>query len=423
MAITFNGTALEVAGVLSISSITERSAPPRLVERLKIANADGSKLTAVVEDEKIIEVEGWFTCTDTAALLSTIDGLKNTLAPANKILDIDGRQYRVTWTGTLDIPRRPGTIKNAPYKYSFLCCDPYAYDASYSIGNWNAITATTHSVVIGPGGSKNPLMIVTYTLATAGNVSGIELKNLNNQQRIKHDNVSAYANGDIVIFDCEQKKVFKNGTEVDYSGVFPEWDVGNNTMYTSFISSALQLDQKNNVISGAEKWPSPNDPSPCAQSFIPAISGTRPRASFLLAKNGSPPNALTVDWCNDGTPAGTKPGTVIQSATILAASVPDIGSGFQWIPANPATPPNLTASTRYWHKLSSVAGDTYNRYRVVKTEYGQNKYANGLYAWSIDSGATWINDTDDDLYFEDYVNQSASGHSVNIEAKFKARYR
>jgi hypothetical protein len=136
-----------------------------------------------------------------------------------------------------------------------------------------------------------------------------------------------------------------------------------------------------------------------AQSFTAPATGALNKVSAYLAKIGSPSSNITLRITRD---AGGKPDRNGELAN--AAIVPSqVGTVASWIDVSLASPPALTAGTKYWIVLdygSSSASNYWNWRRDTTDGYTNNtgRYAND---WSSSSG-TWV-DVGGDLVFRAWV--------------------
>lgn len=107
------------------------------------------------------------------------------------------------------------------------------------------------------------------------------------------------------------------------------------------------------------------------QSFIANETGTLPKVSVLLAKNGSPSSNLTVRIMTNS--SGKPSNTTLASATIAPSLV---GTTASWIDVAFSSPASLTNGTTYWLLL----------------DYGSNSTSN-YWKWRYDSGAGYTSGT------------------------------
>lgn len=116
------------------------------------------------------------------------------------------------------------------------------------------------------------------------------------------------------------------------------------------------------------------------------------QVALRVKKEGSPTDNLTVELCADGTSA---PGTVLASATLAGASVPE---HLNWVTLTLSTRVSLALSTTYWIVLRrSGANDATNYYKTDGNE--SLGYTRG--SFKIWNGSAWVSrGTDADMLFQ-----------------------
>lgn len=154
-----------------------------------------------------------------------------------------------------------------------------------------------------------------------------------------------------------------------------------------------------------------------AQSFTPNANSSVASVDLNIAKSVSDTINYTLEIQTDS--SGSPSGTIVTngSATILAANVPLISSGFSWVTAVFSTPPSLTLSTKYWLVLKiGTAGSS----KVIWRARGGNSLTGETAKYSTNSGASYITMTDDDFLFR--VLSGANTFSNTVDVSYKPRW-
>jgi hypothetical protein len=122
----------------------------------------------------------------------------------------------------------------AEFDVTVICPEGVALATSTTNHSADAKTSASYSGTVTIAGSARPKPIITITFSAATSVTqtsfqiGSEKVQLNN----------AITAGDVVVFNTESKKVTLNGTEKDYDGIFPLFDIGDNDYIVATNGSA-----------------------------------------------------------------------------------------------------------------------------------------------------------------------------------------
>jgi hypothetical protein len=77
------------------------------------------------------------------------------------------------------------------------------------------------------------------TVVTAGTLSQIVWENTSNGDKVTI--ASTFSNGDQIVIDGENRRVTKNGTEIDYTGVLPKIIAGSNVFKITLTGSGFSI--------------------------------------------------------------------------------------------------------------------------------------------------------------------------------------
>jgi len=328
------------------------------------------------------------------------------------------REWTASVLGEIKIPHEHWSTTYSPFEVSMYAADPYAKDTGFTTFSGTSLSGLFQDTVVTFSGTKEPLPIIDYAITTLGGITGISLTNQVNNQTIIVS--TAYNNGDVLSFDTAQVKTFLNNSEIIYSGMFPDFALGSNTIRSSFTTTGTQLidqsQEDRNTLWGVigNTW--------AATSFQPAITGERPKTSVLIAGHIAVTNNITVEIQGDS--AGDPDGVAIGSiATVQAGS---ISNSFSWVDFDYGTFPSLTSGVTYWivYKASDVPGqDPSDGFYSIGYQSGTNPYANGEFKTSLNAGATWQVPLNSDGTFRDYVSEAPPSHTFNQTISYKRRWR
>jgi hypothetical protein len=76
-------------------------------------------------------------------------------------------------------------------------------------------------------------------VVTAGTLSQIIWENTTNGDRIVVS--GSFVNGDQIVIDGENRRVTKNGSEIDYTGILPKINAGSNAFQISLTGSGYSI--------------------------------------------------------------------------------------------------------------------------------------------------------------------------------------
>jgi len=302
--ITLNGYDLQSTTVKT-RTISHDDGPPLELNTLEIAREDGAKLVSSSYGVKEIKLEGIIKGTSQSDLETNIDTFKKNVIGTNLDLDISyagsTRRYKVSTN--VVITRDFYHLTFAPFSITCNVLDPpFGLDTgiteALSVDN---LTLTTETLSASFDGTAKPKPKISFSLGNPTNLDEIQFKNLttNTQMNIG----TAWSDLDIVEIDTDQKTVKKNSQNIGFEGVFPEFELGNNDLYLSFVPfGALNQEQTtyNSDADTQSSWIAE------AQSFQVSLTGTYNQIELLLKK----PTAFTTDeWIEQFTSTTYKDAT------------------------------------------------------------------------------------------------------------------
>ncbi len=238
----FDGYSLQSTDIIS-SVIRDSSTPARELVTYRAPRYDGGGLIGNYFRERKIVVQGVIKAATAAELETALDTMKRrlTLAEGNLDRKISGNIRRIT--ATLSNPdqlfaRREGYhITVCPFDAEFLALEPMWHDINYTSLTTTGITNLVHNDTAENEGTYKAQAVLIVIFDAATSVTAFKFANTSNGQEITI--TRSYTAGDVLIIDGEEKSVTVNGTEVDYTGAFPEFDYGANTYSLTTTGSSV----------------------------------------------------------------------------------------------------------------------------------------------------------------------------------------
>lgn len=209
-----------------------------------IPRSSGMYLTADYFREYTIEASGIAVQSTAAALDAYLDTVRKNLRAREGNLDYTDANGTVKrFTATLDsyqdlfADRQGYNITVCPWKASFKCKTPFGKAKSYTATSITIGTSPTSQTFTNSGTYKAPA-VFSLNFASASSVTTIEIQNALTGEDILYTGSASAA--DYFVFDGENKQVLKNGSAVDFTGSFINFDLGGNVI-TFTISGTFNL--------------------------------------------------------------------------------------------------------------------------------------------------------------------------------------
>lgn len=239
----FNGYSLQDSD--HVSSVIEAfSTPSRELVTFKIPRADGGGWNGDYFRERRVKVSGIIEKVSNALLETEIDTFKQKMCAPQAFLDlkVNGEVRRIVATledpETMFAKREGFHITFTPFEMTFLALEPMWHSVDYETETYEDIALMTYPDEIEVTGSYKAQPVIVVILQAATSVTAIAFENNTNGDAIEV--TRAFAAGDVLVIDSEEKSVTVNGTEVDYDGIFPELDIGLNEFEISATGSAIE---------------------------------------------------------------------------------------------------------------------------------------------------------------------------------------
>lgn len=244
--ISFNGNSLQTSSILT--SDTDHDAPPeKELSFAQIANRNKSVISRANYPHKVINVSGSLVASSVSAMDSLIDTFKSYLLGKNKNLDIghagSTRRYIATVQGRPDIDRERG-MTIAEFSVAFLCAEAFGKStAETPILSATGRTASNYAddfTFEGTAPAQFPVYEIFFDDITDGENAFVLLGNANTGQQIVIQRT--WADDDVLEVDTFNETVKVNGVEVAFSGAFPVFELGAQTLTYADSFTARDFD-------------------------------------------------------------------------------------------------------------------------------------------------------------------------------------
>ena len=442
--ISYNGYDIQNSEIVA-TKIDNYSSSERQLESIPNPKADGDFLVDTQFRKKIITVAGWIKKTTREDAEDKLDEVyENILSVEEKLLEVDygsdsgTRQYQATAQNP-QATANEGKVTVINYTIEFIVNVGYGFDPVDEEFGDAAITDAIHSDSVDIEGSKTPYPSLNLTMTTAGNVDAIELTNTTTNTSMRIAPAGGYNDADIILInsDPENLAVQLNETDIDFTGMILDWELGTNNYQITFEGDFIFEDQSQAETADSSEW-SIYDANYQAQSFSPSTNNDCPKIKLFVKKVGIPfvygqtqdseanlddtfgasnweaqsftVGASDIEWigaeiymkknagvssvymdlCEDD---GGEPGTVLWTKGRGQSTIP---TSYVWKQfTDLGNPETLTAATKYWIVMRCAAATNY----TWRLDTG-DPYAGGNRALSINSGSSWTVQAGQDFNFK-----------------------
>lgn len=224
--VTFDGNSLTNVAGLSILGLDPYRPPRRSLTQYVMARADRSRVNSAFYTAKEITVKVAIQRGTRELAENSFDALMSMLMGISKALIVpEGgsvRQYTCTLKDA--VMQKSGT-SYIEADLIFTTDDSFGYETGYTtVLSLSGITSNTRGDAVPFGGSapwQPPLITVFYTAVSGGASKSVVIGNAGTGQQITV--TRSWATGDRLEIDCLNRTVKVNGTDVAFTGGFPEF--------------------------------------------------------------------------------------------------------------------------------------------------------------------------------------------------------
>lgn len=234
-ALSFNGQNLQDS---SFSTVDFAHESGQLSVDVLPVGAYGGRAIGSRIGTKELQINGYAKAADANALDVLIDTLKANIYGRTGNLDVDyagtTRRYVAVCTG-FEVKKERADINkcNISLKLVALGC---GQATAVTTQNYTGKTADyTGSLAFTGSAAPRPVLTITVTSQTA-----LSQVKFSNDTTVQFLTVSrTFANGDVLVIDCDAQTVKLNGTIIDYSGVIPAFVQGTNAFTVDITATAV----------------------------------------------------------------------------------------------------------------------------------------------------------------------------------------
>lgn len=252
-AISFGGVSLQTANILT-QDIEHAGASAKRAQTYSLSHANASRIPFVEYPNKPITISGTIIGSSISDCDSQIDTFNAALLTQNGNLDIGyisgTRRYIATATN-INVSR-PNGLAYANFSVTFTCTQAFGQDVTATTAvSATGRTSNTYSdsyTFLGTGPFQLPVFTVTFTANAGSGNQSVSVGNASTGQVIMVTRV--WSSTDVLIIDCNQNTVTVNGIATDFSGAFPMFPPGAQTLYylDTFTSRTFNYNVAYNVL-------------------------------------------------------------------------------------------------------------------------------------------------------------------------------
>lgn len=225
--VLFNSVDITEITDVYVNNILLHNRPSRSLNIEKLARADGAKFVNGEYGTKEIVVEGFIAASSRTNYETARDTLLKNLNQQEATLRFAQAGANRDYTATVEnIIFNDAGGGFATFSIKFVCSDPFGYDTSdttaLNASSNTSASSTKSFTAIGGGYKVLPTITVEVSAISGGTGKYIKLTNPATGKYIQI--TRTWAVNDTLVVNCKDKTVTVEGTAVDYTGVFPEWD-------------------------------------------------------------------------------------------------------------------------------------------------------------------------------------------------------
>lgn len=242
--ITFNNYGLQNTSILT--RFVKLSAPILDLQKRAYPRAQGAYAETAYWRETHLVLRGTIKGSSRTDMESRMDTLRKNLAVFGGILKIPwagtSRYYECYAIGLDRIfqERDHYHMTMCPYEIELIALQPFGRSGGRTVTDVPtpiAVSPTTMEFV--NAGTAEADSLAYLTVVTAGTLSQIVWENTTNGDKMTIP--SSFSNGDQIVIDGENRRVTKNGVEIDYTGVLPKIISGSNAFKITLTGSGFSI--------------------------------------------------------------------------------------------------------------------------------------------------------------------------------------
>lgn len=242
--ITFNNYGLQNSSILT--RFVKLSAPMLDLQKRAYPRAQGAYAETAYWRETHLILRGTIKGSSRTDMESRMDTLRKNLSVFGGILKIpwagSSRYYECYAIGLDRIfqERDHYHMTMCPYEIELVALQPFGRSGGRTVTDVpTPITISPTTMEFVNDGTAESDSQSYITVVTAGTLSQIVWENTTNSDKITI--TSSFSNGDQIVIDGENRRVTKNGTEIDYTGVLPKISSGSNAFKITLTGSGFSI--------------------------------------------------------------------------------------------------------------------------------------------------------------------------------------
>lgn len=225
--VLFNSVDLATVEGVEVTSIDHHKRPVRSNSWQKLARQDGKKLVKSDYDERVIAITAILRGTNRATYEVNRDKLFQYLDVQEATLRVPQSGGNRDYTCTVDeidyVDNPVGGFSKVMIKF-VASNPPFGRDTSNTTATNSRFTgAAKTDTFVAIGGSVAALPVITLTLNSGTGLTSTYMEITNPASGKTLRVTRTWTAADVLVIDTENKTVKVNGTDVDYTGVFPSW--------------------------------------------------------------------------------------------------------------------------------------------------------------------------------------------------------
>lgn len=232
--VVFNDFSFSDFNVIT-SEISHDEMPGRNVKTFDIPRDNGKKIVTDFYRLKAINISGIIRMDTKELLNSKIDEMKSAISKREGNLDIKindvTRRFIATQKSEIIFNRKHFNITYVKFKVSFDVYVPFGSDVSYTSNSLLSQNSLSLVQQIDNSGTAVTKPIFHILLNAVSNVTKISFENTTINSKISIS--ETFSSSDVLIVDSENKTVYLNGIEIEYSGTFFDFLTGTNSVEIS----------------------------------------------------------------------------------------------------------------------------------------------------------------------------------------------
>lgn len=246
----FNSNNIGAIAGVDLYNFDVHQLPERDIKINKVARRDLSIITSSEWTQK--EIPAYMDiCSGTRAETEdTVQYVKSLLQPQNGKLELEMGGDVVSWTATMNEFQTEWVGNKAYVEVTFLASDPLGRKSLVSGATGTAVTTSTweSNMTIEGSATALPIITVLFNAVTGGTSKSVTIRNAKTTQGMTINRT--WLAGDELVINSDALTVTVNGTAVDFTGMFPQFPVGNqqvtylDTLTTRNVNISLSYNPK-----------------------------------------------------------------------------------------------------------------------------------------------------------------------------------